>query len=108
MKRFIIEVPDAAASRMEKGLRCKASVFMRNGRKGILTMKAYKHQTGAHPKGELIRTLSYGWVKATPENYIIRGCLPRTMGPVDMLHAINQDVIEAKNAIIDNEIIDRV
>ena len=106
MKRFIIEVPDAAVSRIEKGLRCRASVFMID--KGLLGLKPNKHQVGRHNKAEMIHTLEYGWVKATDDNYIIRECLPKTMGPVQMLHTIDRDMNTAKNAILDCEIIDRV
>lgn len=106
MKRFIIEVPDVAASRMEKGLRCKASVFMVD--KGVLALKPYKHQVCSHRKAEMIRSLEYGWVKSTDDNYIIRECIPKTMGPVQMLHTIDHDMNIAKNAILDSEIIDRV
>ena len=106
MKRFIIEVPDAALTRIENGLRCRASVFMID--KGVLGLKPYKHQVGWHSKAEMIHTLEHGWVKATDDNYIIRECLPKTMGPVQMLHAIDYDMHTAKNAILDCEIIDRV
>ncbi len=108
MKRYVIEVPDAAAYRIENGLRCRASVYKKNPKSGILKMYPYKHQTGTHPKGEIISHMDYGCVKATDCNYIIREVVPRTMGPVQMMHAIDFDMHVAKNAILDNEIIDRV
>ena len=106
MKRLIIEVPDAAYSRIEKGLRCKASVFMLD--KGVLGMKLYKHQVGWHKKAEKIRDLEYGYVKATDDNYIVHERLPRTMGPVQMMYTIDHDMNKAKDAILDNEIIERI
>ena len=106
MKSFIIQVPDEAVARIEKGLRCRASVFMID--KGLLGLKPHKHQSGYHKKAKKIRDLEYGSVKVTDHNYIVHERLPRTMGPVQIMYAIDADMNKAKDAILDNEIIDRV
>ena len=73
---------------------------------GRLTFKAYNRQPRMRHKDELVKKLPWGWVKESLERIKVFGSFPKDMGTATVMGLVDETAREAKNALIDREIIE--
>ena len=84
--------------------RLEGVMLLKNGR---ILFKAYNRHR-PKKKDRLIKSLLTGWVKESTENYKIFQSIPKILGMPRVLGVVDSETIEAKNALMEHEIIDRV
>ncbi len=84
--------------------RLEGVMLLKNGR---ILFKAYNRHR-PKKKDRLIKSLLTGWVKESTENYKIFQSIPKILGMPRVLSVVDSETIEAKNALMEREIIDRV
>ena len=84
--------------------RLEGVMLLKNGR---ILFKAYNRHR-PKKKDRLIKSLLTGWVKESTENYKIFQSIPKILGMPRVLSVVDSETIEAKNALMEHEIIDRV
>ena len=73
---------------------------------GVLTFKAYNRQSRIREKDRLVKKLPWGWVKESLERIKVYGSFPKDMGTARVMRLLEDHTRDAKNALIDREIID--
>ena len=73
---------------------------------GILTFKAYNRQPRNRRKDMLVKKLPWGWVKESIERVKLFVSVPKDLGTATTLGIIDQQTREAKDALIDRELIE--
>ena len=84
--------------------RLEGVMLLKNGR---ILFKAYNRHR-PKKKDRLIKSLLTGWVKESTENYKIFQSIPKILGMPRVLGVVDSETIEAKNALMEWEIIERV
>ena len=75
---------------------------------GKLTFKAYNRQARVREKDRLVKKLPWGWVKESMERIKVFGSFPKNMGTARVMGLLDEHTRDAKNALIDREIIEFV
>ena len=83
-------------------------VMLLDKNNGRILFKAYNRKPIKRKKDRLIKSLLTGWVKESTENYKIFQSIPKILGMPRVLGVVDSETIEAKNALMEHEIIDRV
>ena len=73
---------------------------------GKLTFKAYNRQPRIREKDRLVKKLPWGWVKESLERIKVYGSFPKDMGTARVMRLLEDHTRDAKNALIDREIIE--
>ena len=77
---------------------------------GVLTFKAYNRQSRVREKDRLVKKLPWGWVKESLERIKVYGSFPKDLGTARVMarvmRLLEDNTRDAKNALIDREIID--
>ena len=73
---------------------------------GKLTFKAYNRQCGKRRKDQLVKKLPWGWVKESAKKLKVFGSFPKDMGTARVMGLLDEHTREAKNALIDRELIE--
>ena len=73
---------------------------------GRLTFKAYNRQSHKREKDQLVKKLPWGWVKESLERFKVFGSFPKDMGTARVMGLLDEHTREAKNALIDRELIE--
>ena len=73
---------------------------------GKLTFKAYNRQPRIREKDRLVKKLPWGWVKESLERIKVYGSFTKDMGTARVMRLLEDNTCDAKNALIDREIID--
>ena len=73
---------------------------------GRLTFKAYNRQPRKREKDQLVKKLPWGWVKESLERFKVFGSFPKDMGTARVMGLLDEHTREAKNALIDRELIE--
>ena len=73
-----------------------------------LTFKPYNCSPRHRLKDLLIRPLEHGWVKESPDRIKLYQSVPKILGTARILGVLDRETKEAKNALMEREIIDRV
>jgi hypothetical protein len=74
----------------------------------VLTFKPYNCSPRQRLKDLLIRPLEHGWVKESPDCIKLYQSVPKILGTARILGVLDRETKEAKNALMEREIIDRV
>ena len=82
-------------------------VMLLDKNNGRILFKAYNRHR-PKKKDRLIKSLLTGWVKESTENYKIFQSIPKILGMPRVLGVVDSETIEAKNALMEWEIIERV
>lgn len=110
IKKYI-EITEEILIRLAEGKFVEGSLH-RDNITGCIVFNAYNRlsrQPGyQRPKEVLIGETDFGRITETPKKIKIYESLPKRMGADRMLNAIERDVKDMKEAIINREIIDRV
>ena len=73
---------------------------------GRLTFKAYNRQPRKREKDQLVKKLPWGWVKESAKKLKVFGSFPKDMGTARVMGLLDEHAREAKNALIDRELIE--
>ncbi len=73
---------------------------------GRLTFKAYNRRTTKRPKDRLVKKLPWGWVKESLERMKVFGSFPKDLGTARVMGLLEEHTRDAKNALIDRELIE--
>ena len=93
--------------RMAGGRRVKGVLF-KDKATGAIIFQAYNCTGRKRWPDRLIRYLEHGWVKESKENVKVYESIPKIIGTVKVMSALDREIGEAKNALMVREIIDRV
>jgi len=72
---------------------------------GKVTFRAYNRQSRLYEKDVLVKKLPWGWVKESLERIKVHGSFPKNLGTARVMELLEEHTREAKNALIDREII---
>ena len=75
---------------------------------GRITFKAYNRQPRPHEKDVLVKKLPWGWVKESVARIKVFGSFPKDMGTARVMGLLDDNTRDAKNALIDRELIEFV
>ena len=75
---------------------------------GQLTFKAYNRQARVREKDRLVKKLPWGWVKESVKNIKVFGSIPKDLGTAQVMAMLDEHNHDAKDALIDREIINFV
>ena len=75
---------------------------------GRLTFKAYNRKPKQRKKDQLVKKLPWGWVKESVMRLKVFGSFPKDLGTARVMGLLDEHTRDAKNALIDREIIEFV
>ena len=75
---------------------------------GRITFKAYNRQPRSREKDVLVKKLPWGWVKESVERIKVFGSFPKDVGTAQVMGLLEDNTRDAKNALIDRELIEFV
>ena len=105
--RKIIELSEEVIARLVCG-KCVEGSLRRDEWTGKVTFRAYQRMPREHEKDRLVKKLPWGWVKESIERIKVYGSFPKDMGTARVMGLLDDNTREAKNALIDRELIDFV
>ena len=92
-------------SKLHVGKRVEGVLYV-DQNTGRLTFKAYNRQSHKHEKDQLVKKLPWGWVKESAKKLKVFGSFPKEMGTARVMGLLDEHTREAKNALIDRELIE--
>ena len=106
MKKYI-EIPMEVLERLVDD-KCVEGSLHRDRWTGKISFKAYNRQSRIREKDRLVKKLPWGWVKESLERINVYGSFPKDLGTARVMELLEDHTRDAKNALIDREIIDFV
>lgn len=73
---------------------------------GRLSFKAYNRLPRIRQKDELVKKLPWGWVRESLERIKVFGSFPKDVGTAQVMGLLEEHTRDAKNALIDRELIE--
>ena len=92
-------------SKLHVGKRVEGVLYV-DQNTGRLTFKAYNRQSHKREKDQLVKKLPWGWVKESARKLKVFGSFPKDMGTARVMGLLDEHTREAKNALIDRELIE--
>ena len=105
--RKIIELSEEVIARLVCG-KCVVGSLHRDEWTGKVTFRAYQRMPRIREKDRLVKKLPWGWVKESLERIKVYGSFPKDLGTARVMGLLEDHTRDAKNALIDREIIDFV
>lgn len=105
--RKYIELSEEVIARLVCG-KCVEGSLRRDEWTGKVTFRAYQRQSRIREKDRLVKKLPWGWVKESLERIKVYGSFPKDLGTARVMGLLEDNTRDAKNALIDREIIDFV
>ena len=105
--RKYIELSEEVIARLVCG-KCVEGSLHRDEWTGKVSFRAYQRQPRIREKDRLVKKLPWGWVKASLERIKVYGSFPKDLGTARVMGLLEDHTRDAKNALIDREIIDFV
>ncbi len=106
MKKYI-EIPMEVLERLVDD-KCVEGSLRRDRWTGKISFRASNRQSRMHEKDRLVKELPWGWVKESIERIKVYGSFPKDLGTARVMGLLDDNTREAKNALIDRELIDIV
>ena len=103
--RKYVEIPLEVMERLVEG-KCVEGSLRRDEWTGKITFRAYNRQPCDRNRDRLIRKLEHGWVKESEERIKVYESIPKDLGTPRVMNVLEREVKEAKNALIDWELIE--
>ena len=94
-------------NQLMNGKRVEGVLYM-DENTGRLTFKAYNRKNENHKKDQMVKKLPWGWVKESQERLKVFGSFPKDMGTARVMGLLDDNTRDAKNALIDRELIEFV
>ena len=107
MQYITIAVDDKSYARMVAGYRVEGSVAY-DPITEVGDLKAFNRLSRNHKSQNLVKKLPWGWVKESVERFKVFGSFPKDVGVAEVIALLNGHHRDAKNALIEYEIIERV
>ena len=104
MKKFI-DLSDEVIARLVSGRSVEGSLH-HDKRTGEVTFLAYNRKSRSHHKDKLIKKLPWGWVKESMTRIKVHESMPKDLGTARILSILDDQNRQAKNALIDRELIE--
>ena len=105
--RKYIELSEEVIARLVCG-KCVEGSLHRDEWTGKVSFRAYQRQPRVREKDRLVKKLPWGWVKESLERIKVFGSFPKDLGTARVMGLLEDHTRDAKNALIDREIIDFV
>ena len=105
--RKYIELSEEVIARLVCG-KCVEGSLHRDEWTGKVTFRAYQRMPREREKDRLVRKLPWGWVKESLERIKVYGSFPKDLGTARVMGLLEDNTRDAKNALIDRELIDIV
>ena len=106
MKKYIA-IEEEVLVRLVEGKYVEGSLH-RDQFTGVITFNAYNRQPRKRHRDKLIKKLPWGWVKESIGRIKVFSSFPKDLGTAQVMAALDHETKEAKNALIDRELIDFV
>ena len=106
VKKYI-EIPEEILFALAEGRYVEGSLH-RDADSCRLVFNVYNRKPRKRLKDTLIRYLEHGWVKESPQRIKVYESIPKEIGTARMMGVLDREVKEAKDALIEREIIDFV
>ena len=106
MKKYI-EIEEEVYNRILAGKYVDGSMHKAN-HSSMLVFRAFNRKPRVKIKDRLIRMLEHGWVKESEERIKVYESIPKNLGTPRVMNVLEREVKEAKNALIDWELIEFV
>lgn len=100
-------VDDKSFARMQMGLRVEGTVGF-DTCKGMGDLNAFNRKRYSKPKDKLVKKLPWGWVKKSLTRVKVFASFPDDVGTARVLGLLDDHTRDAKNALIEYGIIERV
>ena len=104
MKKYI-EIEEEVLVRLLSGKYVEGSLH-RDKWTSVITFNAYNRQPRKREKDRLVKKLPWGWVKESAKKLKVFGSFPKDMGTARVMGLVDEHAREAKNALIDRELIE--
>ena len=104
MKKYI-EIDMEVIERLVDGKYVVGSLH-RDEWTGRIVFKAYNRQPRPKRVNKLLRRLEHGWVKESRQRIKVYESIPKDLGTARVMAVIDRETKEAKNALIDRELIE--
>ena len=105
--RKYIELSEEVIARLVCG-KCVEGSLRRDEWTGKVTFRAYQRMPREREKDRLVKKLPWGWVKESIERIKVYGSFPKDLGTARVMGLLEDNTRDAKNALIDRELIDIV
>ena len=105
--RKYIEIPLEVVEHLVEGKYVEGSLH-RDAWTGKIVFNAWVRKKPKHPKDKLIKKVPWGWVKESVERIKVFGSFPKDVGTAQVMGLLEDNTRDAKNALIDRELIDFV
>jgi len=105
--RKYIEISEEVLARLVCG-KCVEGRLRRDDWTGKVTFVAYNRKLRHHKKDKLVKKLPWGWVKESLERIKVFGSFPKDVGTARVMGLLEEHTRDAKNALIEREILDCV
>ena len=106
MKKYI-EIEEEVLVRLVEGKYVEGSLH-RDAWTGKIVFNLWARKGPKHPKDKLIKKLPWGWVKESVARIKVFGSFPKEVGTAQVMGLLQDHTRDAKNALIDRELIDFV
>ena len=106
MKKYII-IDEEVIERLVEGKYVVGSLH-RDKWTGAITFNAWKRKSSKNRKDKLVKKLPWGWVKESVKNIKVFGSIPKDLGTAQVMAMLDEHNHDAKDALIDREIINFV
>ena len=104
MKKYI-EIEMEVLERLLDGKYVEGSLH-RDVWTGKITFNAYNRQPRIREKDKLVKKLPWGWVKESTERIKVLGSFPKDLGTAQVMGLLEDHTRDAKNALIERELIE--
>lgn len=104
MKKYI-EIEMGVLERLVEG-KCVEGSLRRNEWTGKICFRAYNRLSRNHKRDKLVKKLPWGWVKESMQRIKVFGSFPKDVGPARMMGLLEDHTSDAKDALIDRELIE--
>ena len=107
MQYITIAVDEKSLARMMEGKRVEGTVGY-NPRTRMGDLNAFNRKKCNKPQDKLVKKLPWGWVKKSLTRVKVFASFPDDVGTARVLGLLDDHTCDAKNALIEYEIIERV
>ena len=104
VKKYI-ELSEEVIARLVSGKSVEGSLH-RDQWTGKVTFRAYNRKSRNRYKDKLIKKLPWGWVKESMTRIKVHESMPKDLGTARILSILDDQNRQAKNALIDRELIE--
>ena len=103
--RKYVEIPMEAIDRL-MGDKYVEGSLRRDEWTGKICFRAYNRQSRNHVSDKLVKKLPWGWVKESMQRIKVFGSFPKDVGTAQVMGLLQDHTRDAKNALIERELIE--